>query len=107
MTVQDKDLLVARELRGRLADVSPVVDFRLFGSRARGNADEDSDMDVFVEFETVTRELEERVSDIAWEVGIRHRLVITTLVFSREEIESSPLRVSPIVRSIQAEGIRI
>jgi predicted nucleotidyltransferase len=41
--------------------MTPLIDFRLFGSRARGDADEYSDMDIFMEFETIDRELRNRV----------------------------------------------
>ena len=107
MALLDKDLLIARELKKRVLRIAPLVDFRVFGSRARGDADEYSDLDVFLEFEFVDRELEERVSDIAWEIGLEHRLVVSSLIFSRQEIEESPLRISPIVKAIRAEGVRI
>jgi len=80
---------------------------RLFGSRARGDGDDTSDMDIFVELEQVTREIKNVVSDTAWEVGLENAVHISPLVFSRDEIEDSPLRSSPIVRAILREGIRI
>ena len=39
----EKDCEIARELKDRLSEVVQVVDFRVFGSRARGVADEYSD----------------------------------------------------------------
>lgn len=107
MALNHQDLLIARELKNRIARVDPLVDFRVFGSRARGDADEYSDMDVFMEFEVVDKELEMRVSDTAWEVGFHSGLVISTLVFSRYEVEESPLRSSPILKAITEEGVRI
>ncbi|MBI1921268.1 MAG: nucleotidyltransferase domain-containing protein [Geobacter sp.] len=105
MAPQVKDMLIARELKERVLRIAPLVDFRVFGSRARGNADEYSDLDVFLEFESVDSELEERVSDIAWEIGLENHLVISPLIFSRYEIEVSPLRISQIVKAIEAEGV--
>jgi predicted nucleotidyltransferase len=107
MPLKNQDLRIARELKERVARLAPLVDFRVFGSRARGDADEYSDMDVFMEFETVDKALEERVSDAAWEVGFYRGVVISTLVFSRYEVEASPLRVSPILKAISEEGVRI
>lgn len=102
---QDRD--IARELKEKVSGIAPLVDFRVFGSRARGDADEYSDLDVFLEFESVDKVLEERVSDLAWEVGFRHGLVISPLVFSRHELEKTALRSSPIVRVIAEEGVPI
>lgn len=107
MPLNKQDLQIARELKERLSRLAPLVDFRVFGSRARGDADRYSDMDVFIEFESVDTALEMRVSDAAWEVGFQRGLVISPLLFSRHEVEKSPLRASPILKAITEEGIRI
>ena len=40
----ETDQRIAREFQRRLADVVPVLDLRVFGSRARGDAAPDSDL---------------------------------------------------------------
>lgn len=108
MAMLDRDLRIARELKEQIAASVPLVDFKVFGSRARGDADEDSDMDVFIEVEELDRAIKEKISDITWEVGINNDcMVICTLVYSRYDLEKSPHRVSPIVKVIMEEGIRI
>lgn len=108
MPIRDGDLIIARELKERIAQLAPLVDFKIFGSRARGDADPESDMDVFIELERRDKELEEQILDIAWEVGYDNGCIhVSPLIFSRHEIEESPLRSSAIVRSITAEGIRV
>lgn len=101
------DLRIAEQLKRRLSEISPIVDFRIFGSRAREDADPDSDMDVFLEVESLDREVKERLSNIAWEVGFENHMVVSLLIFTRDEIENSALRSSPIVTGIAEEGIRI
>jgi len=105
--MRDKDRSVALELKNRLAGFVQLVDFSVFGSRACGDAAEDSDLDVFVEVETLDNGLKARILDIAWEVGFENFLVISPLIFTRDELENSPLRSSPIVRAITEEGLRI
>lgn len=107
MPVAHNDLQTARELKNRVSKFTPLIDFRLFGSRARGDADEYSDMDVFMEFETVDRELKHRVKNAAWEMTLETGIVVTTLLFSRHEIEDTPLRSSPIIRVIMEEGVAV
>lgn len=103
--MKQKDYEIARELKDRLSEVVQLIDFRIFGSRARGVADEYSDMDVFLEVESLNKELKNKISDIAWEVGYKHAIVISLLVFTRNEIEKSPLKASPLVKNIVAEGV--
>ncbi len=107
MPTSFNDLHAAKTLKERISAFTPPLDFRLFGSRARGDADEFSDMDIFMEFETVDRELKMKVKDVAWEMTLETGIIVTTLLFSRYEIEESPLRSSPIVRVIMEEGVQV
>ncbi|MBI5788810.1 MAG: nucleotidyltransferase domain-containing protein [Candidatus Schekmanbacteria bacterium] len=106
-TMKQPDFAIAKELKIKLSQIIDLIDFRVFGSRARGEADEHSDLDVFIEVGTLTKELKEKISDIVWEVGFENYLVISPLIFTREEIEKSPLKSSSIVRNILEEGITV
>jgi predicted nucleotidyltransferase len=101
------DYEIAQELKARIAQVAELIDFRVYGSKARGDDDEFSDMDVFVEVLTMDKRIKEDIADISWEVGLKNLLVISPLVFSKDEIENTPLRVSPIVKNIYDQGISI
>jgi len=105
--MREKDRAIAEQLKRRLSGVVQLVDFKVFGSRARGDADEYSDLDVFIEVETIDPALRQAISDAVWEVGYRNYTVISPLIFTRDELERSPLRVSPIVRSIAEEGVSV
>jgi len=108
MAMLDRDILVAQKLKDRLSRVVNLVDFKVFGSRARGDADEYSDLDVFIEVETLDKEMKGKISDIAWEVGFYNDCIhISPLVFTRYEIEESPLRISSIVKVIAEEGVQV
>lgn len=103
----ERDLEIARELKRRLEESVGLVDFRVFGSRVRGDEDEYSDLDVFIEVEYINKVLKDRILDIVWEVGFKNFIVIASLIFTRGEIERSALRSSPIVRNIVAEGVSL
>ena len=104
----ERDKKIAEELKRRLSEVIPILDFKVFGSRARERgADECSDMDIFLEVEDIDKQAREKIGDIFWEVGFENFLVISPLIFTREEIEDSPLRSSPIVRKIKEKGVGI
>lgn len=103
----EKDFEIAVELKQRLSQVVSLVDFKVYGSRAKGSAVEGSDMDIFIEVEILTREMKEKIREIAWEVGFKHLIHISPLIFTRHEIEESPLRASDIVRNISEQGVAV
>lgn len=105
--MKQKDYEIAKDLKKRLSEVVNLIDFKVFGSRARGKADEYSDMDVFIEVESLDKKIKEKISDITWEIGFENLIVISPLIFTRDEIENSPLRASPIVKNIAEEGVAV
>ena len=105
--MKTKDYEIANELKKRLSKVVHLVDFRVFGSRARGDESEYSDMDVFIEVERLDKHLKEKIRDIVWEVGFENSLYISPLIFTWDEIENSPLKASPIIKNINKEGVKV
>lgn len=105
--MKTKDYEIAKELKERLSKVVHLIDFRVFGSRARGDESEYSDMDVFIKVERLDKHLKEKIRDIVWETGFENSLYISPLIFTRDEIENSPLKASPIVKNINKEGVKV
>jgi uncharacterized protein len=84
-----------------------LVDFRIFGSKARGDAVEDSDIDVMIELEDYTPAIESKLDDMIFSINLEHDTFISATIFDREELESGPLSESPIYKVIEREGIRL
>jgi len=77
--------------------------FALFGSRARGDAEKYSDMDVLVVVDELDTPTEDYISDCAWESGFESGIVVVPVSYSRSEwegIESQSL----LAANIRAEG---
>jgi hypothetical protein len=73
----------------------------------QGHADDYSDLDVFVEVERLDKHLKGMILDSAWDIGFSNLMVIAPLIFTRDELENTPLRSSPIVKVIFAEGAQV
>lgn len=105
--MKEHDYKILCELKERLSRKVSLSDMRLFGSRARGDCDEFSDFDVFIETETLDRKIRDIIKETAWVISLEYNILISSLIFSKSELTDSPLRSSPIVKNILNEGIRI
>jgi len=99
---------VLNQFKSRLKKKLPVHEVILFGSRARGDADAESDVDLIVILEREVGEADrEYISDCAWEIGFANRLVLSPVNFAREEWEHGPERSSLLGQSVRIEGVSI
>jgi len=105
--MRENDLEIAKKLKEKLLEVVELVDIKVFGSRVKEEFDQYADLDVFIEVKKLDAQLERKMRDIIWEVGFENSRYISPLIFTQEEIENSPLRVSPIVININREGVRV
>lgn len=101
------DLQIAEELKNLLCKHLKVDEVRVFGSRARGDSEPDSDLDVFVVLTCGDRRQKELVRSIAWEVGLQHGIVISAIVVDNHELKETPLRSSPFVAALEREGVTV
>jgi len=103
--LSETDRRIALELRQRLAEFLDIIDFSVYGSRARGDADWASDLDVYIEVAAVTRNQRQQVDDVAWEIGFARDRIICPLVVTRDQREHGIFGASPIAKAIQHEGV--
>ena len=103
MQVADRHVLeeFARRVRALFAEARVWA----FGSRARGDATWESDLDVCIVLDRVDRSRDATIREIAWEVGFERGLVLTTVVLDQEQFERGPMSESTLVATILREGV--
>lgn len=78
---------------------------RLFGSFARGEGTEDSDLDLFIlTIQTVSYREKALMSDTIFEINLKYDVVIHLLIASMEEWNSPVWSLFPVYQDIRQEG---
>jgi len=100
----EEDLII-KVIKQRLHEVlgDRVQKIILFGSRSRGDAEEDSDYDVLLLADKRTREIENQVDNIAYEMLEDYGAVVIIFVFEMETFERETQE--PLFCNIRREGV--
>jgi predicted nucleotidyltransferase len=95
------------KLKSALLQKLGLLDFRVYGSKARGDATPDSDVDVMIEVENYTPAVESEIDELIFQVNLEFECFISAVIFSRRELEEGPLDESPLYKMIEREGVRV
>lgn len=98
---------IIQRFKNRLNEITPVTKIVVFGSRARGTADPDSDLDLYIELPELDADLRGEIRQIAWEISLEEGMVISTFVVTTSAVVESPLGANPILQTIEREGIAV
>jgi len=109
MNEKDKALII--EFKNRLSSdlKAHLKQIIIYGSRAKGDAHEDSDLDVIALVEHKTPELERELDDIVYQVMWDHdfRPIISLKVFGESEFHDALKRGFSFYRNVKKEGIAV
>ena len=99
-----------RELGRKLVETLPpgqVVRLYAYGSRVRGNASPESDLDLLVELREVTPTVKRQILDRAWELSLEEGYVISVAIVSEDAFERGPLSLTAFARNVRRQGMEI
>lgn len=94
---------LATALRERFG--THMVKVILFGSRARGNYELDSDYDVLILLDQVTKETVDEIDEIVWQIGWNNDALITAVVHDEATFETHVYE--PLFINIRKEGLTL
>lgn len=98
---------IAKEFASRIRKKLGKVIIIVYGSRARGDDELFSDMDICIVVNKLNKKTREMIFDTAWETGFKEEVVIVPLIFEKNEWENFPIVESPIYKNIQREGVKV
>lgn len=96
------------ELRQRLSGSFGIQAMHLFGSVVRGEADEESDIDLLIVTERpLKRTVRHQITDVVFEINLQYDTNFSTLVVDRASWEDGLFSVLPIRDEILKEGVAL
>jgi len=102
-----EDLLkILREVKAKLREIlgDNLVEVILFGSYARGEASEWSDVDVLVVVKRwPTLEELDKIGELSAELTLRYEVTFSLVPY----VEKDGMEYDPLIRNVNAEGIRV
>jgi predicted nucleotidyltransferase len=94
-----------RLLREKYRDkIEQVV---LFGSVARGEFDEESDVDIMIVLKNGSRRLRDEISMASFDIILRNNVILSPMVMDRKTYEWHKKYRDPLYNSIKKDGINL
>jgi predicted nucleotidyltransferase len=100
-----RDRHIFESFAARIRERFPTAQVWAFGSRARGDATRESDLDICVVVEDLKHEDRQIIRHVGWEVGFKHDTIICTVIYGKDAFKQGPCSESPLGRNILREGI--
>lgn len=99
---------IIRELKNILKNVAPTASAILFGSRARGDNREDSDVDllILIDKDNMKYEDESRITDPLYDFEFNNGVIMSPIVMTRQAWEETKYRTT-LYDEVARDGIRL
>jgi tRNA nucleotidyltransferase (CCA-adding enzyme) len=106
MNSQDTELIA--EIKQAVHEIDPMAEIILYGSRARGDAMEDSDWDILVVLSNGQRvPQEDAIRSRFFDIALNSGQVISTFVYTKEEWNLPMRKETAFHHNVLREGVRL
>jgi uncharacterized protein len=103
--MKQEDNNIAGKIRSSIKGIDPNAQVIVFGSRARGDAKEDSDWDILILTSMpVSMEVEKSFRNILFELEIETGEVFSTFVYQKK-IWNTRHRLTPFYKNVKTDGV--
>jgi len=108
LKLKENEIAALREVRRKLLKKFPDAEIILYGSKARGNYEDFSDIDLLILIGSqVTRSLKENITEIIYDAELDYDVVFGTIIENKAFWESPLAHVMPLHWNIEREGVRV
>jgi uncharacterized protein len=94
-----------KELNKELGE--QIVEIKLFGSKSRGDANKNSDIDILVVLKEDSERNKDKVFDIVQSVLLEYEILLSPVIFNKEEYDYLNNIPTIFMQNLKFEGISI
>ena len=105
--LKPNEIEALRKLKDALARDFQLVELRLFGSKARGDAHRESDIDVLVVLEDCNWAIRKAVSALCFDLDLEFGVLISPVIYTRARLNSPLVRIAPFYQAVVREGVAV
>lgn len=106
ISIKDNEKKAVLEASAMLRKSFPVKEVVLFGSKARGDDDEESDIDLLVlTSQPVSWNERKAINNALYEIQMKYDIIISTLITTVTEWNEGTFSVLPIHGEISDQGV--
>ncbi|MHB1665704.1 MAG: nucleotidyltransferase domain-containing protein [bacterium] len=104
----DNEQKAIKEFKSELLKLFPDAEIILFGSKARGDFDVYSDIDLLILLNIpVTNKIEEKIVSVSGDIELKYDVVFGRLIENKQMWYSPKYQAMPIAENINKEGIAL
>ena len=106
LSISSEQIQALKDIKRRLYDEFKIEELVLYGSVARNQPDDESDIDLLVlTTKPLTRFERHQITDIVFEINLQYGTNFSTLVLDRGSWQAGPISVLPLRDEIFKDGI--
>jgi len=106
--LKENERKALQELKGKILKRFPDAEIILYGSKARGDFDKESDIDLLILVKSlVNNKLEEEIFHISYDIELKYDLVFGEIIENKDFWNTPLANAMPLHRNIDREGVLI
>jgi len=108
INLRENEKNALQELKEKIHARFPDAEIILYGSKARGDSDEESDIDLLILLESpINTKLEEEIFHLSYQIELKYEVVFGEIVENKDFWNTPLANAMPLHWNIDREGIQI
>jgi len=103
----DNEREALKRLKAALARDFRLIELRLYGSKARGDAHRESDIDVLIVLEDCNWAIRKAVSALCFDLDLEFGVLISPVIFTQAKLDSPLTRITPFYQAVARESVAV